>query len=845
MRSTNKFMLTDWTIRRRLVVITVGLSVLILAIVAALTVNASNELISQQTQAILLGRNQSFANALEANMRDYAVSTSGVAAIMSGSSANSLSTLLLRQASELLNAPESTVHYINVIIPKAGGYQVVTAHRPDQADAVISLSQTNRPDLPYIEWLQQAANARSVTWYGPHDSYEIRDNQQVISVAAPLPRPTGRENGVMWIEITLDDLYQQVYNTLRVYSSEENRGGYSLLINEQGELVSVYGLSLQGIGSSGALMESLRNRDDLQAIIRGTLADANGFITASDPLNGRQAYAVRSILPSNNWVLVSVVPVTLFENPLQRSLFQVILIALIGIIVLGIIIDQFVENSIATPLTRIATAAQEIGSGDMRYQIGYSGRNDEIGKLALALDDMKVNLAHSYEELALWSRRLEKRVTERTEELEGARADAQATAAELQAVYDSSLSVVSEYNLRTILDKLIERVEAMLRANYVGVWLITIDGSRLQLVNSSLSDTGDHGRLISVDEGLAGRVVQEQKALIIDDYLNWPHRLGWLDPQMAHALCVPLTFYGRQLGAVVVGRGAGDALFDKGDQQLLTLFANLVSPAVRNAQLYAQVNDAQQQAESANQVKTRFLASVTHELRTPLNLIINNMDFMRVGVFGDVNNEQRERLDQTIRSAEHLLYLINDLLDISKIEAGEMQLFFQPTDLHPVIEDTLDSTLAVMGDNTKVALLPEIPADLPMVTMDARRVRQVLLNLLSNAVKFTQEGVVRFEVLIEPENVIFKVTDTGIGIPAEEIDSIFEAFERSKPSQHMGIEGTGLGLPISRFLVEAHGGNIRVESEVGKGSTFIVTLPMQPADIEVKAKSAAFIGHSG
>jgi signal transduction histidine kinase len=458
---------------------------------------------------------------------------------------------------------------------------------------------------------------------------------------------------------------------------------------------------------------------------------------------------------------------------------------------------------------------------------------------------MKTDLAQSYEELSLWSRRLEKRVQERTIELDAAQKDAQRRAGELQAVYDASLSVVSEFYLKIMLQKLAERAENLLGAQYVSVWLMTDDHERLQMVATTSEDRSHIDQTVTLDQGMGGQAVREQRAIVVDDYHNWPQRLGWVAPSVYHAVSVPLLLSQQPVGALFVGRSEDAPTFDDNDQRLLSLLANLASPMVRNAQLYAQVDAAQKQAESANRVKTRFLASVTHELRTPLNLVINNMDFMRIGMFGEVNEEQHSRLDQTIRSAEHLLYLINDLLDVSKIEAGEMQMFFQPTDLYPVLEDTIDSTLALLDSTKPLILHADIPEGLPQLTIDARRVRQVLLNLLSNAVKFTQEGEVRLAVRAHEDSIEFTVTDSGIGIPADELDLIFEAFERSKPSRQMGIEGTGLGLPISRFLVEAHGGIMRVESEVGKGSTFSVTLPLEPPQETDKPRTAAFIGQGG
>jgi len=296
-------------------------------------------------------------------------------------------------------------------------------------------------------------------------------------------------------------------------------------------------------------------------------------------------------------------------------------------------------------------------------------------------------------------------------------------------------------------------------------------------------------------------------------------------------MAVPLIFSGEAIGAVIVGRTYAAPFFEVDDQRLLRLFANLVSPAVRNAQLFVQRDQAVKEAQRANRVKTRFLASVTHELRTPLNLVINNMDFMRIGVFGEVNEEQQMRLDQTIRSAEHLLYLINDLLDVSKIEAGEMQLFLQEADLYTILDDAIANAEVLMeqyGKQGAVDFIADIDEDIPRFPMDARRVRQVVVNLLSNAIKFTEQGAVQLRVINRRHYVRFDVIDSGIGVPDDELDKLFQAFERTNSAKEKAIEGTGLGLPICKFLVEAHGGKIEANSTVGEGTTFTFTLPTKP-----------------
>jgi signal transduction histidine kinase len=227
-------------------------------------------------------------------------------------------------------------------------------------------------------------------------------------------------------------------------------------------------------------------------------------------------------------------------------------------------------------------------------------------------------------------------------------------------------------------------------------------------------------------------------------------------------------------------------------------------------------------------------------LRTPLNLVINNMDFMRVGMFGNITEEQRDRLNQTIRSAEHLLYLINDLLDVSKIEAGEMHLSIHPADVYPIIEDALDSAAPLLEGKPEITLHTDVAEDLPLIPLDARRARQIFTNLLTNAIKYTERGEVHFSARLDPSGreLEIAVRDTGIGIPPDEQERIFEAFERSQSVRQLAIEGTGLGLAITRFLVQAHGGHIGLQSEPGVGSTFTVLLPLTTPDTTIQPEIA-------
>jgi signal transduction histidine kinase len=273
----------------------------------------------------------------------------------------------------------------------------------------------------------------------------------------------------------------------------------------------------------------------------------------------------------------------------------------------------------------------------------------------------------------------------------------------------------------------------------------------------------------------------------------------------------------------------------------------------RVAERTAQLEEAMAQQVAINarlreldDMKSQFLASMSHELRTPLNAILNFTEFVSMGMMGPVNDKQRDALDKAIQSGRHLLSLINDVLDMTKIEAGMMTLFVEAdVDLQAEVKTVISTAQTLLKDKPEVELILDIDPDLPPVLADKRRLRQVLLNLISNAVKFTEHGSITFSAKRQASHVLFAVIDTGVGIDPEQHGIIFEPFRQTEHGvQHVG--GTGLGLPISRKLAEAHGGQLWVESESGEGAAFYFSLPIRnPALIPtLPAADKAVVAHA-
>lgn len=242
----------------------------------------------------------------------------------------------------------------------------------------------------------------------------------------------------------------------------------------------------------------------------------------------------------------------------------------------------------------------------------------------------------------------------------------------------------------------------------------------------------------------------------------------------------------------------------------------------------AAADQARVRAEKADQVKSQFLASMSHELRTPLNAILTFNQLMAMGKFGSVNSEQEEFLNQSLNSGRHLLSLINDILDVTKIQSGMLKLFVE-SDFDVAKEmEAVRTTAENILEGKPVTLIANIDQGFPPLICDKRRVRQILLNLVSNAAKFTEQGTITLSANQQGDHVLFVVRDTGPGIAPEQQEAIFEPFIQTEAGiTHAG--GTGLGLPITKSLVKAHSGRIWVESAEGQGSAFHVLLPLKPA----------------
>lgn len=270
-------------------------------------------------------------------------------------------------------------------------------------------------------------------------------------------------------------------------------------------------------------------------------------------------------------------------------------------------------------------------------------------------------------------------------------------------------------------------------------------------------------------------------------------------------------------------------LHRRAQQRRDELFAIQEEVTLTNKKLQSlnrELDQARQAAENERDLRTRFMNNVSHELRTPLNAIVNFAHIMREGGCGPVTGRQHDYLGRIESSGWHLLSVLNDLLDMAQIQSGEFKLYLEPSNLHVICEEAMTSMRGLILDKENVELVREYPEEWPVVLIDEMRFKQALINMLGNAAKYTEVGHIALRVRPFPHEVQIIVEDTGLGIAPQHHETIFQEFRQVDEKAARRRIGTGLGLPITRHLVERHNGTITVDSDIGQGTRFIITLPL-------------------
>jgi signal transduction histidine kinase/HAMP domain-containing protein len=513
------------------------------------------------------------------------------------------------------------------------------------------------------------------------------------------------------------------------------------------------------------------------------------------------------------------------------------------------IIAAVVTRQITQPVVRLTESALSIAEGDLAQQVPITSR-DEIGILTYVFNRMVAELKSLYDDL-------EAKVAQRTAMLQKANYQIQRRAIQLAATVQVSQAATSILEPAELLKQVVRLVHDRFGYSYVGVYLAdedtagedrclhlregtgageSVQSAKAQPVSLQVVPTqpGLIERRGDIASEMVGRAIREATLTGEPAVVSWSSERAeelFSSPYIRAEAALPLKLGGmggipeQTIGVLDILNTESDA-FDEDAIRVLQNVANQITIALENARVYEKQKETARRLQRIESFRSRFLAHMSHELREPLTNIIGFSRLLLKGLGGPITSGQRQDLQIIYANSQHLLGLINDLLDVSQIEAGMMELHFQSFELSGIIESVMATTSALVRDKD-IELRQEIE-DLPLVKADVARVRQVLLKLLTNAAKFTERGYIIVRAWSEDHQVLVSVSDTGKGISLEDQQRVFERFEQGKLGNGGRPNGAGLGLALSKEFVEMHGGEIWVESAVGEGATFMFSLPLEP-----------------
>ena len=467
---------------------------------------------------------------------------------------------------------------------------------------------------------------------------------------------------------------------------------------------------------------------------------------------------------------------------------------------------------------------------------------DEIGQLATAFNRMTGSLqvtmndrAQALAELQELNRTLEDRIRQRTLELEERGVALEHSLEDVRAMGEVSRTIGSSLDLGEVLNTISTHALRLAGADACGIFELDAAREHLVIVWSmgldekllkNLEGTRAPGEARANGDPIV-RVLATGQPLQIPDLAaeaRLPGQEEYLRAGLRALLALPMGSAGASHIMVVYRREPGR--LDERAVELLSTLANQSRVAIDNARLFKELDDKSRQLEAASRHKSDFLANVSHELRTPMNAILGFNELILDQAYGPISQDMRRPLTDIQQSGKHLLRVINDVLDLSKIEAGRMQLVLGEYAVADTVA-AVRASLASLAMEKGLEFVTSVSEDLPLAYGDSKRIVQCLTNLAGNALKFTQKG--RVEIGAESVNgeLRFRVSDTGIGIPGERIGGLFAEFQQADATISRDFGGTGLGLSITKRFVEMHGGRVWAESEVGQGSTFFFTIPLR------------------
>jgi signal transduction histidine kinase/HAMP domain-containing protein len=526
-----------------------------------------------------------------------------------------------------------------------------------------------------------------------------------------------------------------------------------------------------------------------------------------------------------------------------QELHTLVVIA-IGFSLAGVIIAVVLARNWSKPISLLSNLTARVGKGDYDVTIPIN-RSDEIGQLAQSFSSMVTSLKELREkdiEQSEAVRAINSQLQQTNDDLvrevaERERAEKQVLHQnrQLEVLYEIDSAISSTLDRRVLLDLLFDKIESLLPYAALTVRLLDDETSQLEPVSARNIDLqewakGLESHTATTGQGFSQEVLQKKAPVVIEnvqtDLRCWNRELFRKNGLKSY-IGLPLSTEGKILG--VLGFYLKEQhSFPKEEVEFLSALAGQVAIGINNAQLYAKIKKQASELEEANQAKDEFLSVMSHELRTPLNVITGYAEVLSQGVLGEIQREQMHAVKTISFQSRELLRMINEILQVGSIEAGKVKAHCENVNM-------LDFLVEVKAgyeilSKKEISLHWNIPSSLPIVRTDGEKLKHVLQNLINNAIKFTENGSVTVSTKYASTAIEFKVKDTGIGMPQDMLPSIFQMFRQLDSSSTRSYGGSGVGLYIVKKFVDLLDGKIEVESVLGEGSTFTVTLPLDVAE---------------
>jgi signal transduction histidine kinase/CheY-like chemotaxis protein len=669
------------------------------------------------------------------------------------------------------------------------------------------------------------AVARKV-YYGP--VYFRRESEPYMTLAIA---GTRRDAGVSVAEVNLK-LIWDVVSQIKV-----GERGHAYVVDAQGRLIAHPDISLVLRNTDMSKLAQVRAARASASGGAGTTDNPSETVQEAENIEGRKVLTAYARVAPLGWLMFVELPAEEAYAPLYAALKRLAFV-LLAALCIAVLAGMFLAGRMVGPIQALRTGAARLGSGDLSQRIAVK-TGDELEALADQFNDMAGQLQESYAGL-------EKKVEQRTHELETRSHELAQSVGELRALGEVTQAVNSTLDLATVLSTIVAKAVQLSGTEAGSIYVVdpTTQGLHLRashgMSDELIAELNRQG--VDLSEKTIAAAAAQQAPVQTPDLkeaapsavLNILLRAGY-----RAVLIVPLLGPEGLIGMLVVRRKAPGE-FPQHTLDLLQTFAAQSVLAIQNANLFTEVEEKSRQLALASQHKSQFVASMSHELRTPLNAIIGLTEMMVSNAARFGTEKAAEPLRRVHRAGTHLLGLINQVLDLSKIEAGKLELSPETVNLAPLIEEVI-GTARQLAEQNKNRLVLEAQENLGQLTVDPMRLRQILLNLLSNACKFTKQGVVALRVkrVVDGRNWIeIAVADTGIGMTPEQQAKLFEEFTQADSSTARQYGGTGLGLAITRRLAHMMGGDVTVTSEPGKGSVFTVRLP-GGADSQARSSTAS------